>query len=109
MEGSKAVDPAGASQVKIYRSYIFTILLVLCCFSALHAQDDLASSAKQLFEQERWPELVRILKTAPRKSADLDFYYGVALAHQEHWAEAGTALSDGQRFAPHDKRFPTEL
>jgi hypothetical protein len=73
------------------------------------AQTDLASAAKQLFEQERWPELVQLLQQTPRNSADLDYYYGVALAHLERWDEAGRALSDGERLAPSDKRFPVEL
>jgi hypothetical protein len=49
------------------------------------------------------------LQRAPRNSADLDYYYGVALAHLERWAEAGNVLDDGQRLAPRDKRFPIEL
>src|ERR1700743_1443154 len=109
MEGGKEVDAAGASQVRPCRFYIFAILLLLVWCSALHAQSDLASSAKQLFDQERWPELAQLLQNAPRNSADLDFYYGVALAHQERWAEAGKALSAGRQLAPRDKRFPTEL
>lgn len=109
MEGSKAVDAAGASQVRTCRFYILAMLLLLAWRTALHAQSDLTSSAKQLFDQERWTELVQLLEKAPRNSADLDFYYGVALAHQERLAEAGKALMAGQQLAPHDKRFPTEL
>ena len=73
------------------------------------AQTDPTPAAKQLFEQERWPDLAQLLQQSPRNSADLDYYYGVALAHLERWAEAGKALSDGQRLAPRDKRFPIEL
>jgi len=43
------------------------------------------------------------------QSPDLDYYYGVALAHLERWVEAGRALSAGQRLASNDKRFPIEL
>jgi tetratricopeptide (TPR) repeat protein len=66
-------------------------------------------AAKQLFEQERWSDLAQLLQQSPRSSADVDYYYGVALAHLERWTEAGKALSDGQRLAPNDKRFPIEL
>jgi len=45
------------------------------------AQTDPTPAARQLFEHERWPELVQLLQQAPRNSADLDYYYGVALAH----------------------------
>ncbi|HZE80311.1 MAG TPA: tetratricopeptide repeat protein, partial [Candidatus Polarisedimenticolia bacterium] len=73
------------------------------------AQADPTPAAKQLFEQERWHELVQLLQQAPRNSADLDYYYGVALAHLQRWEEASRALSAGQRLAPNDKRFPIEL
>lgn len=79
------------------------------CSSLGYAQTDPASVAKQLFEQESWPELVQLLQQAPQDSADLDYYYGVALAHLERWQEAGRALSAGQRLAPNDKRFAIEL
>jgi Tetratricopeptide repeat len=73
------------------------------------AQTDPTAAAKQLFEQERWSDLAQLLQPTARNSADLDYYYGVALAHLERWAEAGKALSAGQRLAPRDKRFPIEL
>jgi tetratricopeptide (TPR) repeat protein len=75
----------------------------------VHAQTDQSSSAKQLFEQEHWQELAHLLEAAPRPSADLNYYYGVALAHLERWQEARSALLAGDRLAPGDKRFPIEL
>ncbi|HEY2360625.1 MAG TPA: tetratricopeptide repeat protein [Candidatus Angelobacter sp.] len=86
-----------------------TILLTATGFLSAQAQTDPTPAAKQLFEQERWSELAQLLQQAPRNSADLDYYYGVALAHLERWAEADSALSAGQRLAPNDKRFPIEL
>lgn len=85
------------------------LLLIAIFSSLLSAQTDPTSAAKQLFEQERWPDLVQLLQQGPRNSADLNYYYGVALAHLERWEEAGKALSLGQRLAPNDKRFPVEL
>ncbi|HEX3154990.1 MAG TPA: tetratricopeptide repeat protein, partial [Candidatus Angelobacter sp.] len=82
--------------------------LVLWSLPAL-AQPDPTSAAKQLFEQERWSDLAQLLQQTPRSTADQDYYYGVALAHLERWQEARTALSDGQRLAPNEKRFPIEL
>src|SRR5207302_3525003 len=86
-------------------------MLLVTVIASLHApaQTDATPAAKRLFEQERWPELIQLLQQSPRNSADLDYYYGVALAHLERWQEAGKALSDGQRLAPDDKRFPVEL
>ena len=85
-----------------------TILLAAAEFLSAQAQVD-PTNAKQLFEQERWSDLAQLLQPTARNSADLDYYYGVALAHLERWAEAGKALSAGQRLAPRDKRFPIEL
>jgi Tetratricopeptide repeat len=105
------LDVAGVAQVICSRKVLCaSVLLVatLCCLPA-RAQTDSTPTAKQLFEQERWSELAQLLQQTPRNSADLDYYYGVALAHLERWEEAGRALSDGQRLAPSDKRFPIEL
>src|ERR1051326_863204 len=88
---------------------ILALLLAAVCCLPTQAQTDPTSNAKQLFEQERWSELAQLLQQAPPNSADLDYYYGVALAHLERWAEAGSALSAGQQLAPNDKRFPIEL
>jgi hypothetical protein len=105
------LDVAGAAQVISFRKILRFVMLLVTVIASLHApaQSDPTPAAKQLFEQERWPELIQLLQQSPRNSADLDYYYGVALAHLERWQEADKALSDGQRLAPNDKRFPVEL
>ena len=111
MERRETLDVAGAAQVIRCKQFLRAFVLLttaLCCLYG-QAQTDLTAAAKQLFEQERWPELVQLLQQTPRNSADLDYYYGVALAHLERWDEAGKALSNGERLAPSDKRFPVEL
>jgi tetratricopeptide (TPR) repeat protein len=87
---------------------LFLLVAMFLCVP-FSAQTDLTSTAKQLFEQERWPELAQLLANASRSSADLNYYYGIALAHQEHWEEAAEALRAGQQLALNDKRFPIEL
>ncbi|HEV8490795.1 MAG TPA: hypothetical protein VGR76_00940, partial [Candidatus Angelobacter sp.] len=77
----------------ILRVLVF-LLAAVGCLSA-QAQTDPTPTAKQLFEEERWSDLAQLLHKTPRNTADLDYYYGVALAHLERWAEAGKALSDG--------------
>jgi tetratricopeptide (TPR) repeat protein len=109
MEGSKAVDTAGAAQVSEKLFFSLLLLVTACCCLISRAQTDSTPTAKQLFDQERWPELIQLLEKAPPTSADLNYYYGLALAHEQRWPEAGKALSDGQRLAPRDKRFPVEL
>jgi len=85
-----------------------TILLAAAEFLSAQAQVD-PTNAKQLFEQERWSDLAQLLQPTARNSADLDYYYGVALAHLQRWQESFIVLSAGQRLAPRDKRFPIEL
>jgi tetratricopeptide (TPR) repeat protein len=109
MEGSEAVDAAGAAQVTAKLFFSLLLLFTACCCVASHAQTDSTPAAKQLFDQERWPELIQLLEKSPRTSADLNYYYGLALAHEQRWPDAGKALADGQRLAPRDKRFPVEL
>jgi len=111
MERRGLLDIAGAAQVRSFSKVLRALVLLLAAISDLHgkAQTDPTPAAKQLFEQERWPELVQLLQQSPRNSADLDYYYGVALAHLERWQEANSSLSNGQRLAPRDKRFPVEL
>lgn len=103
------MDIAGVAQVIRLRKVLHVLALLLATVGCLPAQTDPALTAKQLFEQERWSDLAQLLQQSPRNSADLDYYYGFALAHLERWAEARSVLSDGQRLAPNDKRFPIEL
>jgi tetratricopeptide (TPR) repeat protein len=84
-------------------------MVTACCCWPGYAQNSPEAEARQLFERERWPELTRLLENAPRTSADLNYYYGVALAHQQRWDEAANALMAGERLASRDKRFPLEL
>ncbi|MGH9565586.1 MAG: hypothetical protein ACRD4I_06360, partial [Candidatus Angelobacter sp.] len=83
-------------------------LIIVAMLSCYAATQDVAS-AKRLFEQERWTELVHLLQTIPHRSAELEYEYGVALAHLERWEDANKALLHGHRFAPGDKRFLIEL
>jgi len=91
-----------------FLSVLALLLAAICCLPA-QAQTDSTPAAKQLFEHERWNELAQLLQPTPRNSADLAYYYGVALAHLERWQKAFSVLSAGQRLAPNDKRFPIEL
>jgi len=85
------------------------LLFTAFCYVPIYSQTDLTQESKHLFDQERWPELVKLLEHAPRASADLDYYYGVALAYQQRWDEARQSLAAGRQLAPRDKRFPIEL
>jgi hypothetical protein len=64
---------------------------------------------KQLAAEERWQEIVRIAEKEAAPSADLNYYYGLALAHFERWGDAELAFERGRIQQPRDKRFPVEL
>jgi hypothetical protein len=82
-------------------------LLLACC--PARAQADKTILAHQLFEQEHWEELVHLIHTESERSAELEYEYGVALAHLERWEESRQALEAGRKLAPADKRFSIEL
>jgi len=64
---------------------------------------------KQLAAEERWQEIARIAEAERSPSADIDYYYGAALAGLQRWAEAEAAFTRGSVKEPRDKRFPIEL
>jgi tetratricopeptide (TPR) repeat protein len=68
-----------------------------------------SSQIQQLFEQRNWPEVARLAKPLASRPADLNFDYGIALAHLKQWPEARAALMAGRRQCPQQKRFPIEL
>lgn len=104
------------------RNVAFMLLTIWGAYAC--AQDATIEAAKQLSEQERWEQLARLAETAIQRSsnlrssnlrsldkspAELDYQYGMALAHLERWKEAHEALIAGSRLAPRDKRFYVEL
>ena len=89
------------------------VLLILTVLSfPLRAQvSDLNGLAriKQLVAEERWQEIVRIAEAEAAPSADINYFYGIALAHLERWGDAENAFRRGRMQQPRDKRFPVEL
>jgi len=84
-------------------------LVLLAC--PLRAQQPSAPDARRLFENERWAEVIALTEATSQKpaSADLEYFYGVALAHLDRLEDAHRALLAGSRLQPRDKRFPIEL
>ncbi len=88
----------------------FGVVLLLtssCIFAESVANSD--DAIKQLFDQGRWPEVVSAIEKMPARSADLDYYYGSALAQLGKWDQARNAFLKGRQLEPNDKRFPIEL
>lgn len=67
------------------------------------------SQIQALFEQRNWDEVVRLAEPLPHRSTDLNFEYGLALAHLGRWPDARAASIAGSRQCPGQKRFPIEL
>ena len=86
---------------------IFTVLSFPA--SAQTPDADNIARIKQLVAEERWPEIVRIAEAEAAPSADLNYYYGIALARLERWDDAESAFERGRMQQPRDKRFPIEL
>jgi tetratricopeptide (TPR) repeat protein len=70
---------------------------------------DITAAAQKLVAEERWQELVRLLQAMPERSPELQYDYGLALAHLERWDEAHKAFLAGHYAQPRDKHFLTEL
>ena len=94
----------------------FTILLLLghsalfCKAQAFsQAEGELRTEVEHSIAVEGWGEVVQLIENVSARSADLDYYYGIALAQLGRWDEARNALQSGRRSQPLDKRFPVEL
>lgn len=92
-----------------------TVLLVLAVSSfPLQAQTSTfdrqrPDQIKLLLAEERWPEVVQLAEAEERRTADVNYYYGIALTRLGRWDDAARALKQGLRQQSGDKRFPLEL
>jgi tetratricopeptide (TPR) repeat protein len=115
MERRRKMDPAGPASARRPLIRIVVILVFLICFPApvlgqtAATHDRQVEQAKQLLAEERWQEIVNLAQSIPAPSAELDFYYGTALARLERWEDARKAFQAGSRLRPKDERFPLEL
>ncbi len=112
--GRKLDAPGTASNPRSLSSNAVLIFLVFALAAPGRAQSDLSNSqrvdrARQLFTEQRWQEIVSLGESAQNPSADLDFYYGTALAQLGRLVDAQQAFAAGARLQPHDRRFPLEL
>src|SRR5215471_2078314 len=117
METGRQLDPAGSAVPRSRTIRSLVLLVALACsgvlalaqtFSAV-SPGDLKKKVEHLSAQERWEDITRELESAPTRDADLEYYYGIALAQLGREHEARTVFLAGFRRWPHDKRFPIEL
>lgn len=94
-------------------SLLIGLLLLLFLPGTLGAQCSAdqqdAAGTRHFFEQREWSEVVRMAEPLLARSAEVNFEYGVALAHLQQWQPARNALMAGERECPRQKRFPIEL
>ena len=95
-------------------SKLTIVVVVLCCCLRFAGQtgptgDPLVEQVQRLAAEQRWNDIASLLGPLQLTSADLNFYYGTALAHLERWEDAERAFRAGGRLAPGDSRFPIEL
>src|SRR6266496_882407 len=94
--------------------YLCVFVVLLCSFLRLSAQNGSAAGpsadeVRQLAAEQRWQDIARLLGPLQSRTADLNFYYGTALARLQRWHEAESAFQAGLGLAPNDPRFPIEL
>jgi hypothetical protein len=115
MERRRKLDPAGTASERSSLTPIVFSLVLLCGWAAFGVAQTASSlsqpadRARQLFAEQRWQEIVRLAESPHSPSAELDFYYGSALAQLGRWEDARKAFAAGARLEPSDKRFPLEL
>jgi hypothetical protein len=76
-------------------SFFLPQILPAQCTSA---QPD-SSPVRQFYDQHNWAEVVRLAAPLASRTPDVNFDYGLALAHLQQWPQARAALIAGSR--PH--------
>lgn len=112
MERGRKMDIAGSASnpASLIPAGVFILIFSFLTVAGAQTSDaTLVERAKQLSVEQRWQEVVGLVASAPNPSADLDFYYGTALAQLARWNDARQAFAAGARLQPGDKRFPLEL
>lgn len=105
------MDSAGRSPA--LGAWLFQVVLFFAILVSARPAASLESlhpaNLQKLANEERWHEIVAQVEATAERSAEIDYYYGLALARLQRWDTARSALTAGGRLAPRDKRFPTEL
>jgi hypothetical protein len=110
MERGWKMDPAGTASNPAALIAVALFVFSLATFASAQTSDaQLVDRVTHLSAQQRWQEIVSLVEPVAHPSADLDFYYGTALAQLGRWDDAGRAFAAGARLQPGDKRFPLEM
>ncbi len=106
------MDSAGVASIptSLISLVVFIFVFNFATLAGAQTSDSsLVDRARQLSAEQRWQELVDLADSVPHPPAELDFYYGTALARLGRWGDSQQAFAAGARLQPDDKRFPLEL
>jgi hypothetical protein len=101
--------PASIRRALILSAALFLVAFSIAQNSGSRSPDPQADTASQLAAQEKWQQIVDLAERDSSRSAELNYYYGLALAHLQQWPQAHHILREAQRKQPDDERFPLEL
>jgi len=110
----KATDRRGRIKGARMMLSLGVMIVLLCSCLSLTAETGpieppSAQEIQKLAAGRQWEEIARLLEPMQSRSADMNFYYGTALARLERWSEAEREFQTGFQLAPADPRFPIEL
>ena len=83
--------------------------LLACAAGSAFSQTPTSADVQRWMAARQWQHVAEKLGAMAHRSAEMDFAYGTALGHLRRWPEAAAAFRAGERRAPRDPRFPTEL
>jgi hypothetical protein len=102
--------PSGRPLIRLLAVFLFLGSAFLPAIAQAPAQETNRSAAvDQLFAEGRWHQIVCRVGAMSAPSAELDYYYGTALAKLGRWDGARRAFLAGHRLQPYDKRLLIEL
>ena len=112
-----AARGAGAEFASVIEPVLKRIayILIIVALSAVSGWAQCAPEAQgdaevhRLYSAQKWDEVVAAVERMPSRSADVNFEFGMALAHLQRWEEARAALLAGRKQCAKDKRFAIEL
>lgn len=99
------------------RHSLLIFVIACCCLPAVtqtpppisEADGQITAAAQKLFAAEEWQQLVQSAGSATGRSAEVNYYYGVALAHLGRLEDAHQALLAASYQRRGDQRFLIEL
>jgi tetratricopeptide (TPR) repeat protein len=111
MESHSQLDPAGGATVRRLTCGLLILLSlpILALAQAGSPDAERVAQVKQMYEQERWGDVVAALPASDNEDADLQMYRGLALAKLGRWEEARQTFQAGAERHTGDSRFLVEL